>query len=130
MICSMARRRAIRKEVIFVTTLLERQTTEITRMPRRSRVSEWVLGIIGVVAAGVGVWMYYVPTTWFLGGLAEGWYLGMFIGAGLLLAAAFGLFAQRILREDGLWTTQTVVATGMAVLALAAAIFFALVWIL
>jgi hypothetical protein len=54
----------------------------------------------------------------------------MFIGAGLLLAAAFGLFAQRILREDGLWTTQTVVATGMAVLALAAAIFFALVWIL
>jgi hypothetical protein len=89
-----------------------------------------VLGILGVVAAGVGAWMYYVPATWFLGGLAEGWYLGMFVGAGLLLAAAFGLFARHILREDGLWTTQSVMATVLAVLALAGAIFFALVWIL
>jgi hypothetical protein len=130
MICSMARRRAIRKEVIFVTTLLERQTTEITRMPRRSRVSEWVLGLIGVVAAGVGVWMYYVPTTWFLGGLAEGWYLGMFVGAGLLLAAAFGLVARDMVRDDGVWTTRSFLTAAIAVLALAAAVVFGLVWIL
>jgi hypothetical protein len=116
--------------VIFVTTLLERQTTEITRMPHRSRVTEWVLGILGVVAAGVGVWMYYVPTTWFLGGLAEAWYFGMFIAAGLLLAAAFGLFARHVYREDMVWTTQTVLATVFGVLALAGAIFFALVLIL
>jgi hypothetical protein len=116
--------------VIFVTTLLERQTTEITRIPHRSHVTEWVLGILGVVAAGVGVWMYYVPTTWFLGGLAEGWYFGMFIAAGLLLAAAFGLFARHVYREDMVWTTQSVLATVFGVLALAGAIFFALVLIL
>ncbi|HEU4915656.1 MAG TPA: hypothetical protein VFV13_03750 [Acidimicrobiia bacterium] len=113
-----------------MTTLLERDTAEITRVPERSGVTEWVLGILGVVAAGVGLWMYYVPTTWFLGGLAEGWYLGAFVGAGLLLAAAFGLFARRILHEDGVWTTQSVMATGLSVLALAGAIVFGLVWIL
>lgn len=113
-----------------MTTLMERGTTEITRMPQRSRVTEWVLGILGAVTAGVGVWMYYVPTDWFLGGLAEGWYLGAFVGAGLLLAAAFGLFARRILQEDREWTIQSVMATGLAVLALAGAVVFGLVWIL
>jgi hypothetical protein len=130
MIVATARCRVVRKEVIFVTTLLERQTTEITRMPHRSHVTEWVLGILGVVAAGVGVWMYYVPTTWFLGGMAEAWYFGMFIAAGLLLAAAFGLFARHVYREDMVWTTQSVLATVFGVLALAGAIFFALVLIL
>jgi hypothetical protein len=116
--------------VIFVTTLLERPQAEVTRMPRRSRTIEWVIGIAGVLAAAVGAWMYYVPTAWFLGGLAEGWYLGMFVGAGVLLAAAFGLFARRMLREDGVWTTQSVTATILAVLALAGAVFFGLVLIL
>jgi hypothetical protein len=120
----------IRKEVIFVTTLLERQTAEVTRMPRRSRLVEWVMGIAGVLAAGVGAWMYYVPTDWFLGGLAEGWYLGLFVGAGLLLAAAFGLFARDVLREEGVWTTQSFLATTIAILALAGAVVFGLVWIL
>jgi hypothetical protein len=116
--------------VIFVTTLLERPRTEVTRMPRRSHVTEWVIGIAGVLAAAVGTWMYFVPTTWFLGGLAEGWYLGLFVAAGLLLAVAFGLFARRMLREDGQWTTQSVTATIVGVLALAGALFFGLVWIL
>jgi len=113
-----------------VTTLLERPEAEVIRMPRRSRPIEWVLGIAGVLAAAVGAWMYYVPATWFLGGLGEAWYLGLFVGAGLLLAAAFGLFARRMLREDGVWTTQATAATIVVVLALAAAVFFGLVWIL
>ncbi len=83
--------------MIFVTTLLERPQAEITRMPTRSHVTEMVTGIAGVLAASVGLWMYYVPTDWFLGGLAEGWYLGMFIAAGLLLGAAFGLYAWKAL---------------------------------
>jgi hypothetical protein len=116
--------------VIFVTTLVERPTTEITRMPPRSRIIEWVMGIAGVLAVGVGAWMYYVPTTWFLGGLAEAWYLGMFVGAGLLLAAAFGLFARDVLREDGVWTTRAFLAAALAVIALTGAVVFGLVWIL
>jgi hypothetical protein len=113
-----------------VTTLLERPKAEVTRMPRRSYITDLVLGIAGVLAAGVGAWMYYVPTDWFLGGLVEGWYLGMFVGAGVLLAAAFGLFARGMLREDRIFTTRVTVMTVIAVLALAGAITFGLIWIL
>jgi hypothetical protein len=115
--------------VIFVTTLRERQTAEVTRMPRRSYITEWVIGIAGVLAAGVGTWMYYVPTDWFLGGLVEGWYLGTFAGAGVLLAAAFGLFARSMLKEDRIRTTRVIVMTTLAVLAVAGAVTFGLIWI-
>jgi hypothetical protein len=105
--------------------------TEVTRMPaRRSHPMEWVLGIAGVLAAAVGAWMYYVPADWFLGGLAEAWYFGMFIVAGLLLAVAFGRFAWMTYVEDRAWTTQVVLATGLAFVALAAAITFAVILII
>jgi hypothetical protein len=115
--------------VIFVTTLLERTKAEVTRMPRRSRITDLVAGIAGVLAAGVGAWMYYVPADWFLGGLVEGWYLGMFVGAGVLLATAFGLFARSMLREDRIWTTRVTVLTVLAVLALGGAVTYGLIWI-
>jgi hypothetical protein len=119
------------KEVISVTALREMPMTEVTRMPaRRSHLTEWVLGIVGVLAAGVGAWMYYVPADWFLGGLAEGWYFGMFIAAGLLLATAFGLFAWRVYVEDRAWTTQVVLATALGLAGVAAAITFAVILII
>ena len=119
------------KEVISVTALREVPMAEVTRMPtRRSQPTEWILGIVGVLAAGVGAWMYYVPADWFLGGLAEGWYFGMFIAAGLLLAAAFGLFARRAYVEDQAWTTQVVLATALAIAGFAAVITFAVILIL
>jgi hypothetical protein len=96
----------------------------------RAHVTEWVLGVAGAVAAGVGAWMYYVPADWFLGGLAEAWYFGMFIAAGLFLAAAFGLLAWRNYAKDTAWTTRVVVPTVLAIVGLAAAITFALVLIL
>lgn len=116
--------------MIFVTTLLERPQAEITRMPTRSHVTELVTGIAGVLAASVGLWMYYVPTDWFLGGLAEGWYLGMFIAAGLLLGAAFGLYAWKALAEDRSWTFRVTTATVLAVLAVGGAVTFGLIWLL
>ena len=101
--------------------------TEITRMPTRSHFTEWVMGVVGVLAAAVGIWMYYVPTDWFLGGLAEGWYFGMFIGAGVLLAAAFGLFAQKSFVDDNkMWTFRVTFATVLALAALGGAITFGL----
>lgn len=112
-----------------MTTLIERPRTEITRTEPRSYVTEWVIGIVGLLAAGVGAWMYFVPTTWFLGGLAAGWYLGMFVGAGVLLALAFGLAARGMLREDGAWTTGVTVMALLALIALAGAVTFALIWI-
>jgi hypothetical protein len=98
-------------------------------MPHRSYVAPWVIGIVGVLAAGLGAWMYYVPAEWFLGGLAEAWYFGMFIGAGVLLAIAFGLFARGMLRDDRVWTTRVTVMTVLAVLALGAAITFGVILI-
>jgi hypothetical protein len=119
------------KEVIFVTALRERPMTEVTRMQtRRSYVTELVTGIAGVLAAGVGAWMYYVPADWFLGGLAEAWYFGMFIAGGLLLAAAFGLFARMTYVGDRVWTTPVVVSTVLALAALGGAIAYAVILII
>lgn len=108
----------------------ERPLTEVTRMSRRTYITEWVLGVLGVLSAGIGAWMYYVPTDWFLGGLVEGWYLGMFIAAGVLLTAAFGLFARTAYVNDQEWTMRATVSTILALAALGGAITFALIWIL
>ncbi|MGH8951861.1 MAG: hypothetical protein ACRDX9_10575 [Acidimicrobiia bacterium] len=54
----------------------------------------------------------------------------MFVGAGVLLAAAFGLFARGMLKEDRVWTTRVIVMTVLAVLAAAGAMTFGLIWIL
>lgn len=113
-----------------MTALRERRpTAEVTRMPTRSYIAEWVMGTVGVLAGAVGAWMYYVPADWFLGGLVEAWYFGMFIGAGVLLTAAFGLFARKAYVEDSEWTMRVTVSTVLALAALGGAIAFALLWI-
>lgn len=111
-----------------MTTLLDRPRTEMPVMAGRpTHVTEWVTGIVGLLAAGVGAWMYYVPTNWFLGGLVEAWPFGMLIGAGVLLAAAFGIFARKVYREDRRFTTGAIVATVLALAALAGAITFGVI---
>jgi hypothetical protein len=97
---------------------------------RQSHVTEYVLGIFGALAAGVGAWMYYVPADWFLGGLAEGWYFGMFIAAGLLLTAAFGLYARKAFIDDSEMTMRVVVPTVLALAAFGAAVAFAVILII
>jgi predicted outer membrane lipoprotein len=120
-----------RKEVVSVTLLQERMRTEITRVPAATRhVFEWVLGVVGVLAAAVGAYLFYAPANWVLAGLAEAWYFGMFVGADILLAAAFGVLARRVYLADRTWTTQVVLGTGLMVLELAGAVTCAVIWIL
>ncbi|MGD2042079.1 MAG: hypothetical protein PVJ28_00395 [Acidimicrobiia bacterium] len=97
---------------------------------RRSYITELVMGIVGVLAAGVGAWMYYVPDDWFLGGLAEAWPFSMFIAAGVLLTAAFGLFARMSYVDDQAYSTRVVVSTLLALAALGGAITFAVILII
>ena len=99
-------------------------------MPIRSRIYEYVFGVSGVLTAAVGAWMYYVPADWYLGGLVEGWYFGMFIAAGVLLAAAFGILARAAYVEDHGFDLSTTVYTVLALAALGGAITFALFLIL
>lgn len=114
-----------------MTALREMPMTEVTRMPhRRTRITELILGIAGVLTAGVGAWMYYAPTDWFLGGLVEGWPFAMFIAAGLLLAGAFGLFARMTYADDPMWSMRVVMATVLGLAALGGAIVFAVIWII
>ncbi|HUG08050.1 MAG TPA: hypothetical protein VMP13_04045 [Acidimicrobiia bacterium] len=114
-----------------MTALREQPTAEVTRMPTgRSRITEFVTGIAGLLAVGVGAWMYYAPSDWFLGGLVEGWYFGMFIVAGVLLTIAFGFLARMDYVRDSAWTLGVVVPTVLALAAFGAAIIFALIWIL
>jgi hypothetical protein len=114
-----------------VTLLQERVRTEITRTPVAVRhVTEWVLGIVGALAAFVGAYMYYAPTTWFWANLTEGWFLGMFVGAGVLLAAALGVFARKAYLAHRSWTDVAMFTTGLGIIALAAAVTFAVIWII
>ena len=83
-----------------MTQVLERERTEITRTPVVRRATEWVVGVAGAVAAAVGAYVYYAPTDWFLGDVAESWAFGLFTGAGILLATAFGMFAYQAELED------------------------------
>jgi hypothetical protein len=87
------------------------------------------MGTVGALAAVVGVYMYYAPTTWFWANLVEGWYLGLFIGAGVLLAAAFGVFARKAYLAHRTWTSTAILMTGLGIIALAAAITFAVILI-
>jgi len=112
-----------------VTLLQERTRTEITRVPVRRHIIEWVMGVVGVVAAAVGAYMYYAPTDWFMAGLVEHWYFGMFTGAGILLTAAFGVLGRKAYLDGHGWTMQATVSTVVALAALAGALTFAVIWI-
>lgn len=113
-----------------MTMLRERPVVEVTEGPQRFRLTEWVVGIVGLIGAGVGAWMYFVPTDWLLGGLGEAWYFAMFTGAGAFLAGAFGLVARRMRLDAPKWTTGAIVAAVLAVAALAGAITFAAIWLI
>ncbi len=113
-----------------MTLVQERKRTEITRVPTGARYfTEWTMGIVGALAAAVGAYMFYAPASWVFAGLAESWYFGFFVGAGILLAAAFGVFARRVYLADRSWSTPAVFGTALSVLALAGAVFFAVIWI-
>lgn len=73
--------------------------------------------------------MYYVPTDWFLGDLAEGWPFAMLSTAGFLLTAAFALVAWIAYGEDRVSPLRVVVAMLLALASMGGAVAFAAIWI-
>lgn len=99
---------------------------------------EWVVGIVGALAAAIATWMYYAETgqvtvfgwTWDLASIATGWMAGVMIGGGVLLSAAFAIAARRTFARDHEMTPAIVTMTVLAVLALAGGLTMGLIWLL
>lgn len=97
---------------------------------RRERVVDWFMAGLAAFLALIGVYTYMVPDTWFLGGLTEGWWLGSWMVAGLLMAVALWDYARMAYRRDGSFTGAEVSGFVFAGMSLLAGIGFMLVWIL
>jgi hypothetical protein len=116
-----------------------RQTTPVPAM--RAAVDhtvEWAIGALGALAALIGGWMYYGPSDgtisvfawdWDVTDLAEGWPLGLMVGGGVLLAAAFAGFAFKVFRRHDRVTGSVAVGGLLSLAALAGAVVYLLIWI-
>jgi hypothetical protein len=112
-----------------MTLLRERERVEVTKTVV-DHTSDWMFAIVGVIAGLVGLYMYAVPADWFLGGLVEGWYLGMFVAAGVLIGIALAMYGRKSYAAYGSWSGAEISGIVFSVLAFAAAVWAALVWIL
>ncbi len=89
---------------------------------------EWIAGVLGALAAGIGTWMLYAPDNGVLTFFAwdfevadvhEAWPMGLLIGGGVAILAAFGSLARKLYRRDGfmsgsVWTSIVLAAAGLA----------------
>lgn len=96
----------------------------VVNLPRmfRNRTVDYTLMVVGALAAAFGAYTYFAPDSWVLAGLSEAWYLGSFIGAGVLLTAGFGLLGASIRDRTGYWTTSAITSFVLGTLALAGAV--------
>lgn len=100
-----------------MTQVLDRQKTEY-RVPvrRRRHVLDTTLITIGALAALVGVYFQFAPSSWWLAHFSEAYYLWSYIVGGLTAAVGFGVYANRSM-EDGVVSTRTVVGYFLAIAA-------------
>ncbi|MFZ5847812.1 MAG: hypothetical protein ACOYX5_10560 [Actinomycetota bacterium] len=101
-----------------------REHIAVEHLPRmfRNRTVDYTLMLVGALAAAFGAYTYFAPGSWVVGGLSEAWYLGSFIGAGVLLAAGLGLLGASIRDRTGYWTTSAITSFVLGTLALAGAV--------
>ena len=89
----------------------------------RSFLIEWLLGAVGAITAGVGLWMRYGLES----EMAEAWpFLAIIVGS-LVLFVAFDRLAQKLTTPTGRPTTWVALA---ALASLAVAVVFLLIWLL
>ncbi len=123
-------------------TLLQERTTQ-TRVPETShRRSPWpivatVVGVVGLVAALLGLWMYYAPATgiltlfsweWTVAEIATAWPFALII-AGSLGVTVTSAYAAITLFDKESNDVFPVMATILAIAAFAMAVYYSIVWI-
>ena len=100
---------------------------------------ERIVGLVGALAAMIGIWMFHAPaggtlTLFFwefdVATMAEAWPLGLVTVGGLAAAIGFGVDAYEAFRQEPRYTREAVAATTLATLGLVAAVTYALIWIL
>ena len=115
----------------------EQRAAPTTRQPLDYAL-EWVVGIVGALAAAIATWMYYADGgqvtvfgwTWDLASIPTGWMAGVMIGGGALLSGAFAIAARRTFTRDHEMTPAIVTMTVLAVIALAGGLTVGLIWLL
>lgn len=120
-------------------TILEKKTpTQMMREPLAHMV-EWIVGVVGAVAAAVGLWMYHGPADgmlrlfgleWDVSTLAEAWPFSLIVVGGLMLASAFAIFSSREYTHHGEGDVRVWTGSILSVLALAGAVTYLLIWLL
>lgn len=110
----------------------EKERVRTEHLPRlfRSRTIDYTLMIVGAVIALLGAYTYFAPSSWFLAGLTEGWFLSGWIIGGVLLAAGFGMLGASVRDRSGYWTTGAVSSFVLSMLAMAGAVVAAVVLII
>jgi hypothetical protein len=114
--------------VTKVSQVLDRERTRIP-VRRRSPILNYALIIIGALAALVGVYFQFAPSDWWLADFSEVYQLGGYTLGGLILAAGFGVFADRTFQVDSYPSGRVITGITLAVAAVVGAAVAVLFWI-
>lgn len=119
-----------------MSPVLERERTRIPvleREPasvrRRSPILDSTLIILGALAALAGLYFQFAPSDWWLAHFSEAYQFASYTLGGLILGAGFGVFADRMFKEDGRPSARSETGIALAFLAIVGALTAVLFWI-
>ena len=122
-----------------MTSLRERERVSTPEVINRiGHTTEWIVGLIGAVAALIGAWMFYAPSDgtltlfnseWSVTEITEGWAYGLLMGGGVFLAFAFGLYAYKLYRRDSAFTAPVLTLALLSLAAFAGAVIYLFIWL-
>ncbi len=121
-----------------MATLREREQTATPVVARVRHTTEWIVGLLGAVAALIGAWMYYGPedgtltlfnSSWSATDITEGWAFALLMGGGVFLAFSFALAAYKLYKRDAEYTPAVLTTGVLALAALAGAVIYLFIWL-
>jgi hypothetical protein len=123
-----------------LSVVLVREREQVEEKVRSSGSTvERTVGLVGAIAAMIGIWMFHAPaggtlTVFFwdfdVATMAEAWPFGLATVGGLAAGIGFGIDAYEAFRQEPRFTREALAAATLATLGLAAAVAYALIWIL